>query len=53
MDFFSKPQSSAIKIVNPNTQDEQKTQPRKGSQYSVQRQCRNIMIYGSCKYQDK
>ncbi|KAG7447333.1 uncharacterized protein BT62DRAFT_931175 [Guyanagaster necrorhizus] len=51
MAFFSRPQSSsAIKIVNPNTQDELRPQSRKDS---VQRQCRNIMIYGSCKYQDK
>ncbi|KAK0216097.1 hypothetical protein IW262DRAFT_1464629 [Armillaria fumosa] len=51
MAFFARPQSSsAVKIVNPNTQDELRPQSRKDS---VQRQCRNIMIYGSCKYQDK
>ncbi|RDB23923.1 PAB-dependent poly(A)-specific ribonuclease subunit PAN3 [Hypsizygus marmoreus] len=50
MAFFSRPQSTAVKIVNPTEQDEPKTAPRKDS---VQRQCRNVMIYGFCKFQDK
>ncbi|KAF8903020.1 hypothetical protein CPB85DRAFT_1032037 [Mucidula mucida] len=53
MAFFSRPQSSAaIRIVNPNTtQDDSKQVPTRKD--SVQRQCRNVAIYGSCKYQDK
>ncbi|KAM6493381.1 hypothetical protein JOM56_011515 [Amanita muscaria] len=47
MAFFSKSQYTPVKIVDPNTQDESK--PHK----KVQRQCRNIMIYGYCKFQDK
>ncbi|TFK36483.1 hypothetical protein BDQ12DRAFT_241505 [Crucibulum laeve] len=61
MAFFARPSSTAIKIVNPNTQDDpssstpaspqvKQPQPRKDS---VQRQCRNIVIYGHCKFQDK
>ncbi|KAF9468238.1 hypothetical protein BDZ94DRAFT_1183770, partial [Collybia nuda] len=50
MAFFAKPQSTAVKIVDPNTQDESKSQTRKDS---VQRQCRNVLIYGFCKYENK
>ncbi|KAF7320832.1 PAN2-PAN3 deadenylation complex subunit PAN3 [Mycena chlorophos] len=57
MSFFRPPTSGAIKIVRPDpahdqppTQTPAKNPARKDS---VQRQCRNIMIYGSCKYQDK
>ncbi|KAF8889023.1 hypothetical protein BD779DRAFT_412827 [Infundibulicybe gibba] len=50
MAFFSRPQSAAVKIVNPSGQDETTRSPRKDS---AQRQCRNILIHGSCKFQDK
>ncbi|KAI0270721.1 hypothetical protein BC834DRAFT_862895 [Gloeopeniophorella convolvens] len=54
MAFFSRPQSAsaAIKIVAPSTvsDDPTKSSPKKDS---TQRQCRNILIYGSCKFQDK
>lgn len=62
MALFAKSQSSAVKIVNPSTHDEPKTPSRKGLRPphvsslplliatpgpdSVQRQCRNVMIYG-------
>ncbi|KAL0952373.1 hypothetical protein HGRIS_006650 [Hohenbuehelia grisea] len=51
MSLFARP-SSAVQIVRPDGtsgQDDSKP-PRKDS---VQRQCRNVMIYGSCKFQDK
>ncbi|KAF7373486.1 PAN2-PAN3 deadenylation complex subunit PAN3 [Mycena sanguinolenta] len=54
MAFFTRPQSAnaAIKIVRPTTGDDSdlKSVARKDS---VQRQCRNIMIYGSCKFENK
>lgn len=55
MAYFSslRPQSSssAIKIVNPAEHDDKvKMQAKRDS---PQRQCRNILIYGSCRYQDK
>lgn len=60
MPFFTRSQSQAVKIVDPTTQDELRPN-RKGNSTiytffsykllthhsdSVQRQCRNIMIYG-------
>ncbi|KAJ7631888.1 hypothetical protein DFH06DRAFT_1223164 [Mycena polygramma] len=51
--IITRPQSAAIKIVRPTSvEDDQlgKTALRKDS---VQRQCRNIMIYGSCKFENK
>lgn len=54
MAFFTRPQSAsaAVKIVPPSavSDDPIKTSPKKDS---TQRQCRNILIYGSCKFQDK
>ncbi|KAJ7248887.1 hypothetical protein B0H12DRAFT_1123204 [Mycena haematopus] len=54
MAFFTRPQSAnaAIKIVRPTTGEDSdlKLASRKDS---VQRQCRNIMIYGSCKFENK
>ncbi|KAG1777892.1 hypothetical protein EV702DRAFT_1098247 [Suillus placidus] len=55
MAYFSSPRpqssSSAIKIVNPAEHDDKaKLQAKRDS---PQRQCRNILIYGSCRYQDK
>ncbi|KAN0142137.1 hypothetical protein V8E53_000599 [Lactarius tabidus] len=54
MAFFARPQSAsaAVKIVSPSAVpgDPTKTSPKKDS---TQRQCRNILIYGSCKFQDK
>ncbi|CAK5267354.1 unnamed protein product [Mycena citricolor] len=58
MAFFTRPQSAnaAVKIVRPSATEEgeivqtKAASPRKDS---VQRQCRNIMIYGSCKFEDK
>ncbi|KAH8084881.1 hypothetical protein BXZ70DRAFT_957367 [Cristinia sonorae] len=53
--FFARPASSAVKIVAPsNTHDtltSPKPSPKKES--AAQRPCRNIVIYGSCKFQDK
>ncbi|KAH7927228.1 hypothetical protein BV22DRAFT_1061477 [Leucogyrophana mollusca] len=57
MAFFSRPQSasSAVKIVSPTELDDKaKPQLKKGGPPdSPQRQCRNILIYGSCRFQDK
>ncbi|KAJ7468473.1 hypothetical protein FB451DRAFT_1091934 [Mycena latifolia] len=62
MAFFTRPQSAnaAIKIVRPSTapveEDQQQQFQLKTSaarKDSVQRQCRNIMIYGSCKFENK
>ncbi|KDQ54454.1 hypothetical protein JAAARDRAFT_394552 [Jaapia argillacea MUCL 33604] len=54
MAFFSRPQtqSAAVKIVSPG---ERPTSPRQTptKKDSTQRQCRNIAIYGSCKFEDK
>ncbi|KIK54669.1 hypothetical protein GYMLUDRAFT_48590 [Collybiopsis luxurians FD-317 M1] len=52
MAFFARPSSAsaAVRIVNPNTQNETVQPPRKDS---VQRRCRNVMIYGYCKFEDK
>ncbi|KAK2465133.1 hypothetical protein APHAL10511_002825 [Amanita phalloides] len=43
MAFFVRPASSAVKIIDPSTNDELRPH----------RQCRNIAIYGYCKFQDK
>ncbi|KAA1475775.1 hypothetical protein DENSPDRAFT_842626 [Dentipellis sp. KUC8613] len=53
MAFFSRPTSAsaAVKIVAPTAQDEQSKLAAKKD--STQRQCRNILIYGSCKFEDK
>ncbi|KAF8154112.1 hypothetical protein B0H34DRAFT_720426 [Crassisporium funariophilum] len=53
MAFFSKPQSTAVKIVRPTTEADPVKQPQPLRKDSIQRQCRNIVIYGHCKYQDK
>ncbi|KAJ7670508.1 hypothetical protein B0H17DRAFT_1085719 [Mycena rosella] len=60
MAFFTRPQSAnaAIKIVRPATapaEDEQQLalKPSAARKDSVQRHCRNIMIYGSCKFENK
>ncbi|KAI3608786.1 pab-dependent poly-specific ribonuclease subunit pan3 [Moniliophthora roreri] len=51
MAFFARPSSAsaAVRIVKPKTPPAQPS-PRKDS---VQRQCRNILIYGYCKFEDK
>ncbi|KAL1938931.1 hypothetical protein VTO73DRAFT_11084 [Trametes versicolor] len=51
MSFFSRPSSSAIKISAPSA--EEPSSPRPSKKDNTQRQCRNILIYGHCKYQDK
>ncbi|KAK7055351.1 PAN2-PAN3 deadenylation complex subunit PAN3 [Favolaschia claudopus] len=53
MAFFTRPQSAnaAIKIVRPSSGDDDQLRPSRKD--SVQRQCRNIMIYGSCKFENK
>ncbi|KAG5646197.1 hypothetical protein DXG03_004251 [Asterophora parasitica] len=51
MAFFSRPQSTAIRIVDPSTQDELKSPPKKDS--TQRKQCRNVLIHGFCKFQDK
>ncbi|KAI0830183.1 kinase-like domain-containing protein [Trametes gibbosa] len=51
MSFFSRPSSSAIKISAPTS--EEPPSPRPSKKDNTQRQCRNILIYGHCKYQDK
>ncbi|KAF5376135.1 hypothetical protein D9615_007699 [Tricholomella constricta] len=53
MAFFARPQSTAIKIVDPSTQstqDELKA-PKKDS--TQRKQCRNVLIHGFCKFQGK
>ncbi|KAH9834391.1 uncharacterized protein C8Q71DRAFT_768506 [Rhodofomes roseus] len=53
MAFFSRPSSAAVKIVAPSTQDPPSPRSPSAKKDSTQRQCRNILIYGSCKFQDK
>ncbi|KXN87575.1 PAB-dependent poly(A)-specific ribonuclease subunit PAN3 [Leucoagaricus sp. SymC.cos] len=48
MTFFARPQSTQVRISHPGAEDA--PSPRKDT---TQRQCRNIVIYGHCKYQDK
>ncbi|KAJ3894491.1 hypothetical protein GG344DRAFT_86557 [Lentinula edodes] len=59
MAFFARPASAsaAVRIVNPNTQNEP-IHTRDSSSLnrytdSSQRRCRNVMIYGYCKFEDK
>ncbi|CCA66483.1 related to Pab1 dependent poly(A)-specific ribonuclease PAN3 [Serendipita indica DSM 11827] len=48
------PASSAIQIVNPGSSTASaSTTVRKPSEPSQQRQCRNVLIYGNCKYEGK
>ncbi|KAI0776797.1 hypothetical protein BD413DRAFT_522717 [Trametes elegans] len=51
MSFFSRPSSSAVKISAPSA--EEPSSPKPSKKDSTQRQCRNILIYGHCKFQDK
>ncbi|KAJ3743089.1 hypothetical protein DFH05DRAFT_1285929 [Lentinula detonsa] len=69
MAFFARPASAsaAVRIVNPNIQNELVQPSRKGQNSihsenscwlngckdSAQRRCRNVMIYGYCKFEDK
>ncbi|KAJ7938303.1 hypothetical protein B0H13DRAFT_1942308 [Mycena leptocephala] len=54
MAFFTRPQSnSAIKIVRPATVEDDQLNRPPSRKDSVQRHCRNIMIYGSCKFENK
>ncbi|KAI0696153.1 hypothetical protein BC835DRAFT_1343276 [Cytidiella melzeri] len=53
MAFFSRPSSSAVKIVAPSLSHSEPSSPKAQKKDSTQRQCRNILIYGSCKFQDK
>ncbi|GJE92937.1 PAB-dependent poly(A)-specific ribonuclease subunit PAN3 [Phanerochaete sordida] len=53
MSFFSRPSSSAVKIVAPSASHSEPSSPKAPRKDSTQRQCRNILIYGSCKFQDK
>ncbi|KZT23030.1 hypothetical protein NEOLEDRAFT_1137148 [Neolentinus lepideus HHB14362 ss-1] len=52
--FFWRPQSAnaAVKIVAPEHRPATPKSPSSRKD-STQRQCRNILIYGSCKFQDK
>ncbi|CDO70439.1 hypothetical protein BN946_scf184999.g80 [Trametes cinnabarina] len=51
MSFFSRPSSSAVKISAPTADEPSSPKPSKKD--NTQRQCRNILIYGHCKFQDK
>ncbi|KAI5993697.1 hypothetical protein F5J12DRAFT_426404 [Pisolithus orientalis] len=52
MAYFSRPQSSsAVRIAQPTDSDDKTKSPQKKD--SPQRQCRNILIYGSCRFQNK
>ncbi|KAI0092270.1 hypothetical protein BDY19DRAFT_590235 [Irpex rosettiformis] len=53
MAFFSRPSSSAVKIVAPSLSYSEPSSPKAQRKDSTQRQCRNILIYGSCKFEDK
>ncbi|KAI0764090.1 hypothetical protein BC629DRAFT_922510 [Irpex lacteus] len=53
MAFFSRPSSSAVKIVAPSLSQSEPSSPKSQKKDSTQRQCRNILIYGSCKFEDK
>ncbi|EIM80126.1 uncharacterized protein STEHIDRAFT_105753 [Stereum hirsutum FP-91666 SS1] len=54
MAFFARPQSAnaAIKIVAPTNIAEAHSRLA-SKKDNTQRQCRNILIYGSCKFEDK
>ncbi|KAI0351598.1 hypothetical protein OH77DRAFT_1429419 [Trametes cingulata] len=51
MSFFARPSSSAVKISAPSADEPDSPKPSKKD--NTQRQCRNILIYGHCKFQDK
>ncbi|TFK48300.1 hypothetical protein OE88DRAFT_571238 [Heliocybe sulcata] len=53
--FFWRPQSAnaAVKIIAPEQQRPPTPKSPSSRKDSTQRQCRNILIYGSCKFQDK
>ncbi|KAI0370843.1 hypothetical protein BV20DRAFT_994099 [Pilatotrama ljubarskyi] len=51
MSFFARPSSSAVKISAPPSDEPDSPKPSKKD--NTQRQCRNILIYGHCKFQDK
>ncbi|KAG7087447.1 hypothetical protein E1B28_013413 [Marasmius oreades] len=55
MAYFTRPSSAsaAVKIVKPNTPDESSSVQLSARKDSVQRQCRNVLIYGYCKFEDK
>ncbi|KAH6904442.1 hypothetical protein BKA70DRAFT_1296695 [Coprinopsis sp. MPI-PUGE-AT-0042] len=55
MAYFSRAQSTPVKIAKPTSEDEaRQTSPAQARKDSAsKRQCRNIVIYGHCKYQDK
>ncbi|KAK1225999.1 PAB-dependent poly(A)-specific ribonuclease subunit 3 [Marasmius sp. AFHP31] len=57
MAYFARPSSAsaAVKIVKPNTPDESTPAQLPSRKDSVPRQtqCRNILIYGFCKFEDK
>ncbi|OSD03655.1 hypothetical protein PYCCODRAFT_1434044 [Trametes coccinea BRFM310] len=52
MSFFSRPSSSAVKISAPPSDEPSSPKPS-SKKDNTQRQCRNILIYGHCKFQDK
>ncbi|PPQ70537.1 hypothetical protein CVT24_000292 [Panaeolus cyanescens] len=53
MAFYSKPPSAAVRIVKPTSEEQSLKSTPTPRKDSVQRQCRNIVIYGHCKFQDK
>ncbi|KAG2005885.1 hypothetical protein CC2G_002251 [Coprinopsis cinerea AmutBmut pab1-1] len=55
MSYFVRAQSTPVKIARPPTTEPESPKQSAGQtrKDSVQRQCRNIVIYGHCKYQDK
>ncbi|KAF9265152.1 hypothetical protein L218DRAFT_925024 [Marasmius fiardii PR-910] len=57
MAYFTRPSSAsaAVKIVKPNTAgpDESTSTQLPTRKDSAQRQCRNVLIYGYCKFEDK
>lgn len=57
MAYFTRPKSAsaAVKIVKPNTPEVESTSTQLSNtrKDSVQRQCRNVLIYGFCKFEDK
>ncbi|TFK24858.1 hypothetical protein FA15DRAFT_669061 [Coprinopsis marcescibilis] len=56
MAYFARAHSTPVKIARPPSKEPEATRSpasAQGRKDSVQRQCRNIVIYGHCKYQDK
>ncbi|KAI0742728.1 hypothetical protein C8Q80DRAFT_1190482 [Daedaleopsis nitida] len=51
MSFFARPSSAAVKISAPSSDGP--ASPKPSRKDTPQRQCKNILIYGSCKFQDK